>query len=153
MMTESERTDMLDQLADQLQSRIDENEAEVFSRKTLEEARHPSNIGPMENPDGMVRRTGSCGDTMEMFVRFEDDRLVDITFTTDGCGATLACGSMLTKMAKGLTVEEVMSITDQDLIHNLDGLPEENLHCARLAVATLHGAVNVTDPYWESQHR
>ena len=143
MMTESERTDMLDQLAEQLQSKIDENEAEAYSGRTLEEARHPSNFGPMENADGTARRTGTCGDTMEMFVKVEGDRLVGITFVTDGCGATLACGSMLTKMAKGLTVDEAMALTENDLLERLDGLPEENLHCAHLAIGTLHGTLNV----------
>jgi nitrogen fixation NifU-like protein len=142
MMTDPEGSDKLDQLVEQLQSRIDKVEAEVYSETTLEEARHPSNMGPMEDADGKVRRTGTCGDTMEMFVKVEGDRLVEITFVTDGCGATMACGSMLTKMAKGLTVDEVMALTEKDLLERLDGLPEENLHCADLAIGTLYGAVN-----------
>ena len=60
---------------------------------------------------------------------------------------------MLTKMAKDHTVEEVMALTDGDLLDRLDGLPEENLHCARLAVATLHGAVNAARPYWRDHDR
>ena len=141
-MTDPDPNEMLDQLTEQLQSRIDEEEAEIYSKRTLEEARHPSNYGPMENADGTARRTGTCGDTMEMFVKVEGDRLMSITFVTDGCGATLACGSMLTKMAKGLTVEEVMALTEDELLERLDGLPEENLHCADLAIGTLHGTVN-----------
>jgi len=141
-MTDPDPNEMLDKLTEQLQSRIDEEEAEVYSERTLEEARHPSNFGPMEHADATARRTGTCGDTMEMFVKVEADRLVGITFVTDGCGATLACGSMLTKMAKGLTVEEAMAITEDDLLERLDGLPEDNLHCAHLAIGTLHGTVN-----------
>lgn len=142
MMTEMGRTDELDQLVDQLQSRIDEEEARVFSRTTLEEARHPSNMGPMEDPTITAHRVGTCGDSMEFFVKVEDDVLVEVTFLTDGCGATVACGSMLSKMVKGRRVDEVMSLRETDLIERLDGLPEENLHCARLAVGTLQGAVN-----------
>jgi nitrogen fixation NifU-like protein len=141
-MTDMGRTDELDNLVDQLQSRIDEEEAKVFSRKALEEARHPSNMGPMEGPTTTAHRVGTCGDSMEFFVKIEDGMLVEVTFLTDGCGATVACGSMLTKMAKGCTVDEVMSLREADLIESLEGLPEENLHCARLAVGTLQGAVN-----------
>lgn len=132
----------LDRLADDLQSTIDQIEAELFSGTTLEEARHPSNLGPMKDADAIVHRTGSCGDSMEVFIKVDGDRLVEMTFVTDGCGATMACGSMLTKMAKGRTLDEIMAFRDQDLIDRLDGLPEENLHCARLAVGTLHGAVH-----------
>jgi nitrogen fixation NifU-like protein len=142
MMTDRGRTETLDQLAEQLQSRIDDEEAKVFSTRALEEARHPSNMGPMEDPIATAHRTGTCGDTMDFYIRVEGDRLVDVTFVTDGCGATVACGSMLTKMVSGMMLDEVMLLRDQDLIEELDGLPEENLHCARLAVATLHGAVN-----------
>lgn len=136
-------------MTEELQSRIDEEEAEVFSRTTLEEARHPSNLGPMEDADGRVHRTGTCGDSMEMFVKIDGDRLADVSFVTDGCGATIACGSMLTKMARGLTVEDAMGLTAEDLMERLGGLPEENHHCARLALHTLHGAVNYARPYWE----
>ena len=142
MMNDSERIDKLDELVEQLQSTIDEEEAKVFSEKTLQEARQPSNLGPLEDANAKARRTGTCGDTMEFFVKVEGDRLLEVTFITDGCGATVACGSMLTKMAKGRTVDEVMALRDADLIDNLDGLPEENLHCARLAMDTLHGAVH-----------
>ena len=142
MMPDAGDADEFDQLVNQLQSRIDEEEAKAYSRKTLEEARNPSNLGPMEGADVNAHRVGTCGDSMEIFIRVEDDTLVGVTFVTDGCGATLACGSMLTKMAKGRTVDEAMSIRVSDLIAALDGLPEENLHCAHLAVGTLHGAVN-----------
>ncbi len=141
-MTETGDIDELDQLVDQLQSRIDEEEAKVFSKRTLEEARHPSNVGPMEDPDATVHRRGTCGDTMDFYIKVENGKLVAVTFLTDGCGATVACGSMLTKMTKGMTLDQAMSLRDQDLIDELDGLPEENLHCARLAVDTLKGAVH-----------
>jgi nitrogen fixation NifU-like protein len=148
-MTDEGQIDELDRLTEELQSRIDAEEAEVFSRTTLEEARHPSNLGPMEDATGKAHRKGTCGDSMDMFVRFEGDRLVAISFLTDGCGATIACGSMLTRKARGLTAKEAMALTDEDLLEWLDGLPEENLHCAKLAIGTLHGAVNDARPYWQ----
>jgi nitrogen fixation NifU-like protein len=131
----------LDQLVDELQSKIDEEEARDFSRTVLEEARHPTNYGPMEDPDARTMRKGTCGDIMEIFVRMRGDVISEMSYVTDGCGATLACGSMLTKKVRGMSLDEAMDITSEDLLEWLDGLPEENLHCAQLAVGTLHGVV------------
>ena len=143
-MRDTDYNDGMDKLISNLQSKIDEEEALVFSRTVLYEAHHPQNYGTIEDPDGKATRTGSCGDTMEMFVKVEGDRVVEVKFTTDGCGATFACGSMLTQMAEGQGIEQALALTDEDLLDRLDGLPDENLHCARLAVATLHGALKAT---------
>jgi len=62
---------------------------------------------------------------------------------TDGCGSTIACGSMLTSMVKGKSLDEVEAITEDDLIAALEGLPEENLHCAHLAIITLRDALKM----------
>ena len=140
-MGDTDYTEGIDKLASNIQSKIDEEEAKIFSETVLYEAYHPQNYGIIEKPDGKATRTGSCGDTMEMFVVVEDDRVVEIKFLTDGCGATFACGSMVTKMAQGQKIEKALAITDEDLIDRLDGLPDENLHCARLAVATMHGTL------------
>jgi nitrogen fixation NifU-like protein len=60
---------------------------------------------------------------------------------TDGCGPTVACGSMLTKMVTGKSLEDAAEILPEDLLKALGGLPEENIHCAELAVSTLHDAL------------
>ena len=62
-------------------------------------------------------------------------------FWTDGCGASIACGSMLTKLLKGKTIKEAADITNEELIKALDGLPKEHMHCSKLAVNTLQTAL------------
>ena len=143
-MVDRDRESDFDKLIDDLQSRIDEDEAKVFSKTAIAEARNPSNVGILEDADGVAERTGSCGDTMRIYVRLEGDCVSQVTFLTDGCGATTACGSMLSRTVEGMTVEDAMAFGDEDLVELLDGLPDENLHCARLAVATLHGALRET---------
>jgi len=61
---------------------------------------------------------------------------------TDGCGPSIACGSMTTRLAMGKTIEEALHVMDTDILIALDGLPEENKHCAKLAVDTLHKALD-----------
>ena len=95
----------------------------------------------MLEPDGLAIVRGPCGDTMAIFLRIDGRRIEQVTFLTDGCGPTLACGSMLTTMVQGLTLEEAAAVEAADLIIALDGLPPQNVHCAVLAVTTLQQAM------------
>lgn len=130
-----------DEMIKNMQDELDRDAEATFSKKVLEEYKNPQNVGRMEDADSYTTTTGTCGDTIEIFLKIKDDKVTDILFMTDGCGATIACGSMGTKMAKGKTLAEIKQMKDDDLIRALDGLPDENLHCARLMMGTLHRAV------------
>ena len=131
-----------DKMVDSIQAELDADAEATYSKKVLDECRNPQNIGRMKDPDSVAIITGPCGDTMEFFLRIKDDIITNIQFMTDGCAPTLACGSMTTKMVKGKTLKEVSKVTNEDLIKALDGLPEDNKHCAKLAVDTLLKAIN-----------
>ena len=135
-----------DRLVAELQQQIVEQERALYSAKVIEEAHNPKNLGRMGGPDayGIVR--GWCGDTMEVYLRLNGARIEEATFMTDGCGPSVACGSMLTTMVGGMSLEEAGEIRPEDLIAALDGLPEESLHCAELAVNTLHEAIANRSP-------
>jgi nitrogen fixation NifU-like protein len=74
-------------------------------------------------------------------LRLQGDVIVGASFVTDGCGPSIACGSMLTKMIQGMSVAEAGEIEPEDLLRELDGLPDESVHCAELAVSTLQNAL------------
>ena len=95
----------------------------------------------MSAPDAVGIVQGWCGDTMEIYLRMNSSRIREATFMTDGCGPTVACGSVLTTMARGMSLDEASEITPENLIAALDGLPEESVHCAELAVNTLQEAI------------
>jgi nitrogen fixation NifU-like protein len=78
---------------------------------------------------------------MEMYLYIEDDIILEARFHTDGCGATLACGSLVTALAQGKSVAEALEISPGQIIAELKDLPKENRHCAILAVSTLHKAI------------
>ncbi len=130
-----------DRLAEELERQVLREARAVYSDKVIEEFYHPKNLGRMSEPDvrGLVH--GWCGDTMEFYLRLNGNKIQEITFATDGCGATIACGSMLTQMVTGKSLEEAGELLPDDLIEALDGLPEENGHCAELAVKTLQNAI------------
>ena len=133
--------DALEKVVGEIQKLIDAEEEKIFSKKVIRECRNPQNIGRMTEPEGFGIVTGPCGDTMEFYINIENGRIGDIRFMTDGCGASIACGSMTTRLARGKTVEEVMKITSRNILDALDGLPEKNIHCARLAADTLQKAL------------
>ena len=144
-MTGSNNKSDFDKMIDKIQNEIYEQERMIFSERVIEEYNNPKNIGKMAQPDAFATLTGWCGDTMEIYLKMDHDIIEDISFMTDGCGATIACGSILTSMVKGKSVEEAKAITDDDLITALEGLPEENLHCAHLTIITLEKALKILE--------
>ena len=125
----------------ELQKQITEQERAIYSDKVIQEAHHPSNLGRMPAPDASAVVRGWCGDTMEIYLRLEGKKIQEATFMTDGCGPSVACGSTLTQMVQGLSLEQASQIRPEDLLETLDGLPEDNVHCAELTVNTLQEAV------------
>jgi len=130
-----------DRFVDDLQQQIIEQARAVYSDKVIEAFYNPKNMGPMPEPDAYGVVHGWCGDTMEIYLRLNGERIEHACFITDGCGPTVACGSTLTTMMCGMSLEEASTITPEDLITALDGLPEESAHCAELAVSTLREAI------------
>ncbi len=130
-----------DRFVDDLQQQIIEQARAVYSDKVIEAFYNPQNVGRMAEPDACGIVHGWCGDTMEIYLRLNGERIEQATFMTDGCGPTVACGSTLTTMVQGLSLQEAGRITPEDLLEALGGLPEESAHCAELAVNTLREAI------------
>ncbi len=131
----------LDELIGGIEETIMGEEREIYTEKTLEEAYNPKNVGELKNPDGAARVTGPCEDTMQIHLKVERDIIIDSKFMTDGCGASTACGSVVTELVKGKTIEEAFKVEDKDILSVLGGLPEDNLHCPVLAMTTLRAAL------------
>ena len=126
----------------ELQRKIEHEEEETYSKVVISEYRNPTNFGALEKPDAVGMIKGPCGDTMKITLKIVEDTIQDARFWTDGCGATLAAGNMITKMAKGKTLQEANNVNSNQILDALDGLPKEHTHCALLAVNTLHDAIN-----------
>jgi nitrogen fixation NifU-like protein len=133
----------LDRFVEMLQRNIIEEEERLYSEQVRSEASAPSNMGKLDEPDATGVFTGPCGDTMVLDIKLKGGIVSQIRFRTDGCGATLACGSMVTKMVGGLTVEQARALTSDQLEQRLGGLPDENKHCAVLAIRSLKKALDI----------
>jgi len=104
-------------------------------------ARSPRNIGSLANPSGKGWAQGQCGDSIEVSLRIEKDAITDIKVQPRGCVYTLVCASAMSELAQGLKVDHALNLEPQDVVIALGGLPEDHLHCARLAVNTLGEAI------------
>jgi nitrogen fixation NifU-like protein len=125
--------DDIDEIARSLQKAL----LAGYSQKLRDELLDAGNIGKIANPDSHVRITGVCGDTIEMSLSFRDAKIDDVKFTTDGCGFTFACANYVVRTSKGKSIEEALVIEPDDIDQYFEGLPDENKHCAKLAVMAL----------------
>ena len=138
-----------DKAMDELQKSIIEDARKVYSEEVIERWLNPKYMGEMESPQGHGKVTGICGDTVQIFLRIDNNRITDARFITDGCATTIAAGSMACELAMGKTFREAFKITKEVILEQLGGLPEESIHCALLASNTLRAAL--TD-YLESKN-
>ena len=105
-----------------------------YSEKVMDHFMNPRNVGEIENADGVgTVGNAKCGDIMKMYLKIENDVIVDCKFKTFGCGAAIATSSMATELIKGHTVEEVLTLTNSAVVEALDGLPAVKVHCSVLA--------------------
>ena len=113
-----------------------------YSQKVKEHFMHPRNVGEIADADG-IGEVGNpaCGDIMNFYIKVKDNRLIDVKFKTFGCGAAIAVSSMISEMAMGKTIEEALKITNMDVAENLEGLPQNKLHCSNLGADALQAAI------------
>lgn len=114
----------------------------MYSEKVMEHFTNPRNVGEIKDADG-VGEVGNpvCGDMMTIYIKVDDGRLTDVKFKTFGCGAAIATSSMVTELAKGMTIEEALKLKRDDVADALDGLPPIKMHCSNLAADGLHAAI------------
>ena len=126
---------------DELQEYIMADMRSTYTETVIDHAMNPRNVGRIQDADGFASVTGPCGDTMEIWLRVRNGLIKDAAFWTDGCGTTIAAGSIVTELAKGKAVPEALRITQEAVLDALGGMPAESTHCALLAANTLREAV------------
>ncbi|GAH85939.1 unnamed protein product, partial [marine sediment metagenome] len=120
----------------------------TYSDKVLDHFKNPRNVGEIEDADG-IGRVGNpvCGDLMWIYLKIAknekgEEIIEDIKFKTFGCGSAVSTSSMITEMAKGMTLDEAYKITRQNVADELDGLPPIKMHCSNLAADALKAAID-----------
>jgi nitrogen fixation NifU-like protein len=132
----------LDDFVQTLQEQIYKETRSAYGELVFDRWLKPPNVGSLNNPDGYAILTGVCGDTMQIFLRFEKDLVKEATFLTDGCGSSVACGSLAAELALGKDPDALLEVTGEKIISVAGKLPKEDEHCAHLAAETLQEALN-----------
>lgn len=116
---------------------------ELYQKVLMEHFKNPKNKKTLENPDFSTGHDNpSCGDKISMTGKIENGVLVDIGFDGSGCVVSMAAASMLTDLCKGKSLDEILSLTKEDILKMIGlQLGPNRLHCALLSLETLHKGV------------
>ena len=115
----------------------------MYTDIVMDHFQNPRNLGRLENADMLIQvGEPSCGDSVLIFMKIENEVLCDIKYKVFGCAAAIATSSIGSVMAKGKTLNEILAIRDRDITEALGGLPNEKQHCSNLVASALHAGVN-----------
>lgn len=114
----------------------------MYSEKVMDHFSNPRNVGEIADANG-VGTVGNtkCGDIMKIYLKIENNIIIDVKFKTFGCGAAIATSSMATEMVIGKSLDEAERLTNKAVMEALDGLPPQKIHCSVLAEEAIHAAI------------
>jgi nitrogen fixation NifU-like protein len=114
----------------------------MYTEQVMDHFMNPRNVGEIEDASGVgTVGNAKCGDIMKIFIKVEDNVIVDVKFKTFGCGAAIATSSRATEMVMGKTIDEALQITNKMVTESLGGLPAVKLHCSVLAEEAVKSAI------------
>lgn len=114
----------------------------MYNEKILSEFKDPQNMGEIPNANAIgTVGNAKCGDILQIFMRIEDNIIKDVGFKTFGCVAAIASSSIATQMIKGKSIDEVLAITNAEVVAELEGLPPQKIHCSVLAEEAIKNAI------------
>lgn len=140
--TETPNSATLDAFLEGLQAKVDAQAVESYGEQGFERWRKAERYQRMLDADASGRVTGGCGDTIEIYLKIQDERVLDASFFTDGCGASQICASWAVELALGRTLDQAVAVEAEDILARLEVFPEDERHCASLAAETLKQAVH-----------
>ena len=113
-----------------------------YSKKVMEHFANPHNVGVIEDANGVGEiGNAKCGDIMKMYLKIENDTIVDVKFKTYGCASAIATSSIATDLIKGQPISEALKLTNKAVVEALDGLPAVKIHCSVLAEEAIKTAI------------
>lgn len=115
----------------------------AYSEKVMDHFANPRNVGELPDSNGIGEVGNSrCGDIMKMYIKVENNIIVDVSFKTFGCGAAIATSSMATELIKGKSIDDALKLTNKAVMEALDGLPPVKVHCSVLAEQAIKAALS-----------
>lgn len=130
----------LDRFVEELKAQVSQEMKTAYGDVAYHRWMKPLHMGSMEDPDAHGCSVSVCGDLMDIFLRIQAGRVIEANFRTNGCGATVVCGSFAAELALGKTVDELSAIKGEMILDRMGGLPAQERHCAQLAADALQQA-------------
>jgi NifU-like protein involved in Fe-S cluster formation len=110
----------------------------VYSPQVLDHFEHPRNSGVLDHPDASVQLENPvCGDVLKLSAKIVEGKIWEIKFLAQGCVPAIACGSALSELVKGMTIDQASAVDRTALIRVLGKLPEASSHALALAMDAL----------------
>jgi nitrogen fixation NifU-like protein len=100
------------------------------------------NMGSLDNADQVSEMTGTCGDTMKIYLKLKEGRVEDARYQVMGCPGAIAAAMAAVDLVKGKTLAEASQLNDGDVFRVLEQIPGKKHHCIQLAVKTLQKAID-----------
>ena len=116
-----------------------------YTEKVVDHFKNPRNVGVIPDADGeAIVGSLACGDSLKFSFKLDEkkEKIIDAKFQTFGCASAIASASALTEMVIGHTLEEVKSITNDDIVKYLGGLPTQKIHCSVMGKEVLEAAID-----------
>jgi nitrogen fixation NifU-like protein len=115
----------------------------MYTPEVLDHFEHPRNAGVVAEPDASVQlENPACGDVLKLSLKLAGNRIEEIRFLAKGCVCSMACGSALTELALGKTLEQARELTRDQLVRSVGGLPPASAHAGHLAMDALASALD-----------
>ena len=116
----------------------------MYSAELLDHFQNPRNAGEVESPDAVAKlENPACGDILELSLKLKAGRIAEIRFRAKGCVPAMACGSAVTELVNGRSVEQARQISREELVRKVGGLPQASGHAGHLAIDTLAALLDV----------
>ena len=110
----------------------------MYSPQLLDHFEHPRNAGAVDGADASARMENpACGDILELALKLDGGRIAEIRFRARGCVAAMACGSALTELVRGKSLDDARRLTREELLRAVGGLPQASSHASHLAMDAL----------------
>ena len=133
--------DKLDAFLDGLQATINAEARLVLGDQGFDRWQNPKFRGCLEPCDVHAHAVGECGDSMDIYLKIQEERVVNASYRTDGCGTSNVCGSFAAELCIGKTMDELADITGELILSKLGSVPRDEQHCAYLAAGTVQEAL------------
>lgn len=114
----------------------------LFDGQPVQLRYDPQQMRRMAKPSGYGKITGTCGETMEIYLGIDGERIKEATFYTDGCASSRMCGALIVALVKGRNLDDAALIGGDTILMLTRDLPQDEIHCAFLAAEALHAAIH-----------